>query len=402
MTMIDRIKAPLIFIVTVAFFAWVGTGIYAYFTHITPPVITLNGIADTGSYARNAQGSISANNSYKISHIIVTLDDKEILNQRVKAKEFDAPFSIDTTVLTDGAHTLEVQAIDSSYHANKTSNKITINIDNTPLHAAFVNHEYHVDQGKTIHMKIQSNKKLQSAQVKCFNKTFSFNPDGEESTCYECFIPVDCETAAQEFVTTTDIKDLVGNSLKLDCKVRIKDYAFKKQRGFSIAEDKLNQEKEISMSMKVLNEALDQWVAQSPNKKMWTGPFDYPIEVQRMTTPFGEIRMTPERGRHMHKGIDLINRPKCVVWAAQHGKVIIKDRFFLTGNTIVIDHGVGIFTLYAHLDEYADINVGDFIKKGCPVGKLGMTGYATGYHLHWELRVHNVPVDPIEWTSTVF
>jgi len=104
----------------------------------------------------------------------------------------------------------------------------------------------------------------------------------------------------------------------------------------------------------------------------------------------------------MHKAVDLINRPHCTVWAAQTGKVIIKDRFYLTGNTIVLDHGLGIFTLYGHLEDFADINVGSIVKKGSPIGKLGMTGYAAGYHLHWELRINNIGVDPIEWTTTVY
>ena len=57
---------------------------------------------------------------------------------------------------------------------------------------------------------------------------------------------------------------------------------------------------------------------------------------------------------------------------------------------------------YFHLDDFADIEVGDFIRKGQPVGKLGVTGYANGYHLHWELTVNGVPVDPVEWTKKVF
>ena len=104
----------------------------------------------------------------------------------------------------------------------------------------------------------------------------------------------------------------------------------------------------------------------------------------------------------MHQGVDLINNPKSIVWAAQIGKVIIKDRFLLTGNTVVLDHGCGVFTLYGHLEEYAELEVGDMLKKGSPVGKLGMTGNATGYHLHWEVRVNNVPVDPLEWTSKIY
>ena len=82
--------------------------------------------------------------------------------------------------------------------------------------------------------------------------------------------------------------------------------------------------------------------------------------------------------------------------------MIIKDRYVMSGNTIVLDHGCGIFTLYYHLEDFADIEIGDFVKKGNPMGRIGKTGYATGYHLHWELRVNNVSVDPFQWTEETF
>ena len=156
------------------------------------------------------------------------------------------------------------------------------------------------------------------------------------------------------------------------------------------------------MNDAILEKALTQWLKDSPQEKLWHGPFEKPTQVKAVSTPFGEIRTTTARGRYYHKGIDIINNPRAIVWASNHGKVIIKDRFVLTGNTVVLDHGRGIFTLYYHLEEFADIQVGSFVKKGNPLGKLGMTGYASGYHLHWELRVNNVAVDPLEWTEVIY
>lgn len=375
---------------------------FRYFTHATPPTFELKGITQNGTYARTTHAAVTADTAYKIASVKITLDGKEILNERVKARQFEAPFTIETLSLPDGPHTLDVEAVDASYHQNRTDLRCNIFIDNTPLRVAFLDPEYAVDQGKTAHLRIQSNKKLARAEMKIFASTYSFYAESDESTLYECFIPVSCEERPLEHMVTVDIQDVVGDKAQLTTKVQVKAFEFKKQHGFTVQQSKLNQEKELSMSMKILDEALAKWVKESPRKKGWSGPFEYPISVQRMSTPFGEIRMTAERGRYMHKGIDLINRPKCVVWAAQDGKVIIKDRFFLTGNTVVLDHGLGVFTLYAHLEEFADLEVGEMLKKGNPVGKLGMTGYATGYHLHWELRVNNMPVDPIEWTNKVY
>lgn len=390
-------------IILIAWFA--GRATYRYFTFNQPPVVSMVNLAQEGTYNKDLRCSITAKNEYKISQIRAFLDGKEIDLGRagnVRAKQFEIPLNIDTTHMTDGKHLLTIEATDSSYHHNTSKNDWTFYVDNKPLRTTFIETSYKVDQGKTLHLKIQANKKLRSATVQFLSKTYNCTPINDEITIYECFIPIECDENPQEALATATIEDLVNNEMKLTVNVQIVAFAFKKQKGFVVAQEKLNEESEVSSSHKVLEEALAKWVKESPKKKMWHGPFDTPIEVQRVATPFGEIRVTPERGRHLHKGVDLINRPRCSVWAAQTGKVIIKDRFYLTGNTVVLDHGLGIFTLYGHLEDFADLQVGDIIKKGSPVGKLGMTGYAAGYHLHWELRINTIPVDPIEWTTRVY
>ncbi len=400
--MINRLKIPFFCVLSLLFFAWCGAKLFKYFTYHQPPIVTLKGIDDGGFYARQTPCELIANNDYKISTVNVTLDGTQLLSNKVKARQFNVPFSIDTTTLPDGQHTLEVYAVDSSYHSNNATTSYRFIVDNAPLRATFLDSDYTVDQGKTLHMKLQANKKLAHAEVKLFATTYSFYPGSPDSTLYECFIPVDAEERPFEQIITTDIEDPVKNKLSLHANVQVKAFEFKKQKGFNVNADKWAQEKESGIDSKVLKEAMQKWLQESPKHKLWNGPFEYPIEVQRMTTPFGEIRMTPERGRYMHKGIDLINHPKCVTWAAQHGKVIIKDRFVISGNTVVLDHGLGVFTLYAHLEDFADINVGETIKKGSPLGRVGKTGYASGYHLHWELLVNNVSVDPLEWLSKVY
>jgi len=400
--MIRQLQKPLIALVIAGIGCWAGLHTYTYFTHITPPAIYLNNIDNDGFYADIIECSVNAANDYKIATVTCLLDGKELSKTNIKAKQFCIPIAIDTTELTEGKHTLDITAVDSSYNANETTQKIIFNVDNTPLRATFIESDYTVDQGKTLHMKIQSNKPLADASIKVCGHVHQFYPEREDSTTYECFIPIDCEEEASEHIVTAFCEDMVGNLSKLNTKVEIKNFNFPKQKGFTVAEAKLEEEKEVSMNTKILREAIEKWTEKSPKKKLWNGKFITPIRTQRMTTPHGEIRTTPERGRYMHKGVDLVNHPKCVVWSAQDGKVIIKDRYLMTGNTVVIDHGMGVCTLYAHLEDFASINVGDDIKKGNPLGKLGMTGYANGYHLHWELIVKNVSVDPLEWTSKVF
>jgi len=121
-----------------------------------------------------------------------------------------------------------------------------------------------------------------------------------------------------------------------------------------------------------------------------------------VTCEFGTIRTTREKGRYMHKAVDLGAKKKSVIWAAQDGIVVVKDRYSSSGNTVVVDHGHGIFTMYCHLDSFADVAIGDHIEKGNPLGIMGKTGFATGDHLHWEMLIKNVQVDPMQWTKQNF
>lgn len=402
--MISKIKA-LIFFAALLFGAWFVKASYVYFTYDQLPQISLIGIEPGGCYKDVTPCIIRAQSGYNISEIIVLLDGGvlEIKNSKKINRAFcEVPFEFDTKEILDGDHIIEVFSKDGSYRNNKVSQTINFKVDNVPLKAALLQSDYAVAQGRTVHLRINSNKELSKAQVTFLSKVYECFLEKDLSTIYECFIPIDCGESPNEYSLEVELEDFPKNNIKLIGKIKVNAYSFKKQSGFSVSKSKLKEEKEVGINNKVLEDALEKWLTDSKKRKFWMGAFEKPIDVQRVATPFGEIRITPEKGRYLHKAVDLINFPKSVVWASQDGYVIIKDRYVMSGNTIVLDHGCGIFTLYYHLEDFADIEIGDFVKKGNPMGRIGKTGYATGYHLHWELRVNNVSVDPFQWTEETF
>lgn len=404
--MLNKIKIPAIVVLSSIVILWVLISSFKYLTHKNPPEIKLLGLENSSYYSGELNFNIKADNKYKISEINILLDGKELMGisnpKYIGAKRFDLPIKLDTTIFPNGEHKIEIESIDSSYHKNKNTQTWVFNIDNTPLKAALLKNDFEKTQGKTVHLKIQVNKQLEKAELKIMDKIYNCIPESELSTTYECFIPIDCETNPGDYPISIELQDKVKNKINLMSNLKVTQFTFIKQKGFSIAQGKLEEEKSVSMSNKILEDALEKWLKNSPAKKIWSGPFEIPLDMKKLATPFGEVRMSQEKGRYIHKAVDILNYPKCVVWASQAGKVIIKDRFLMSGNTIVLDHGLGIFTLYYHLEDFADIEIGDTVKKGTPLGKMGMTGYANGYHLHWELRVNNIAVDPFEWTDKNF
>lgn len=377
---------------------------YSYYSYNSSPEFSLIGLEKDKSYKDVIAATLKVSNGYKIADISASLDGKPLtdLTKNIGKSSFELPFAIDTKILSAGLHTFEISLTDASKNANNKKESFSFRVDNEPLKAAFATTEYKVEQGRTIHVKINTNKDLTNAKVNFSSHNFTCFPENNLGTTYECFIPLECEEQPGESMIVAEVEDALGNSLKLSGKVVVTAAEFKKQSGFHVEQTKLNEEKQLGTDNKTLEDSLEKLAKESPNKKLWSGRFDVPLDVKRISTPFGEIRVTQEKGKYMHKAVDLVNMPKSVIWASQSGKVVIKDRFAMSGNTIVLDHGHGIFTLYYHLDDFANIEIGDFVKKGNPIGKLGSTGYAGGPHLHWELRVNNMAVDPLQWTENNF
>ncbi len=376
--------------------SWIGWQMYAYFLDTTVACVGINGINENCCYAGDVRCAVQAD---KTGDISLWLDAQNLANGvRVKANHDGQLFTIPTKTLSNGKHLLKVEFADSTFNRNKTALSREFYVDNLPLQAVFVKTgaPYKVFQGRTLHIQFQANKEIKHAFINTLSRTFECFPEAKNSKIYECFIPIECEDQPNEYLFSVDIEDKVGNTLHLDNKFQIVVYPFKKEV-ITVTADKVQEEKSLGRDGKNLEDDIAQLSTQSPREKLWRGTFCSPIEIQRVTCDYGTIRTTQHKGRYAHKAVDVINMPRSVVWAPQDGIVVMKDRFAPSGNTVIIDHGLGILSLFYHLDDFADIEVGQKISQGNPLGTIGKTGYATGYHLHWEMRINNTPVDPLQW-----
>lgn len=99
-----------------------------------------------------------------------------------------------------------------------------------------------------------------------------------------------------------------------------------------------------------------------------------------------------------HEGEDLSAPPGTPVTAPAPGTVVLAETLFVRGNAVVLDHGNGVFTGYWHMQSLA-VKAGDRVRAGDTLGEVGSTGLSTGAHLHWEMRVSGVPIDPTQWLA---
>lgn len=128
-----------------------------------------------------------------------------------------------------------------------------------------------------------------------------------------------------------------------------------------------------------------------------SGKFKWPTPgYTRITSPYGMRTHPILRTKRMHTGID-IGAPKGAnVVAAENGKVIFAGWNNAYGQTVIISHGGNITSMYAHLTSYS-VKVGQEVKKGAVIAKVGSTGWSTGPHLHFEVRKNGNTIDPMPY-----
>ncbi len=383
------------------FFGWRS---YHYFFDKHAPVLHIRGVNPDEYYADEVHCRLEGTDAYKVADISVWLDGKLLVHKfKINAANFEYPFTVATKKLLNGLHVIKAEAVSGTYNAAKSSIERSFFVDNSSLQAAFLRSDadHKVLQGRTLHIQFQVNKDIKSATARALSHSYSCFQEAKNSPIYECFIPIACEEVPNEYPVSIEIIDNVGNIVVLENKFQILPFQFKKQV-LRVDPAKVKEEKEAGIAAQELEIELEKLAQQSPQKKLWQGVFYPPIDITAVSTEYGTVRTTQERGRYAHKAVDVLNMPKSVVWATQDGIVVLKNRYAYSGNTVVIDHGYGILSLFFHLDSFADITVGDLIKRGNPLGTLGKTGYASGYHLHWEMRINNIPVDPMQWIKPTF
>ncbi|MEK7364285.1 MAG: M23 family metallopeptidase [candidate division NC10 bacterium] len=128
-------------------------------------------------------------------------------------------------------------------------------------------------------------------------------------------------------------------------------------------------------------------------ERLWRGRFTKPVGVPDAGEGFGARRIINGQARAPHAGLDYSADAGTPVVAANTGRVTLVAEYFFPGRLVVLDHGLGLYTLYFHL-ERADVADGDRVERGQIIGRVGASGRATGPHLHFAAHLRQARIDP--------
>jgi len=183
---------------------------------------------------------------------------------------------------------------------------------------------------------------------------------------------------------------------EMDCRLelRITDGAFPVQR-LDVApryvdpspEDAARAQKETAELRKIFSSA--------STERLWQGEFRAPVPGYEPSGSFGKRRVFNGQPRSPHSGEDFSAPEGTPVRAPARGRVVLAKNLFFLGNTVVLDHGLGLFTFYGHLSSLGAAP-GALVESGAVLGKVGATGRVTGAHLHWGVRLGDARVNPMD------
>jgi murein DD-endopeptidase MepM/ murein hydrolase activator NlpD len=207
------------------------------------------------------------------------------------------------------------------------------------------------------------------------------------------FIPIDIWAKAGDYAFNVEIKDDAEETIaNLSRSVKINDKDFVTQ--YLYISEEVYETTNSDAAYKEFRERAQAARTVSTMKKLWEGEFILPVKDDHvLTTDYGEIRYVNDRiTSSRHSGLDLAAPTGTEIFACNSGNIVLSEYLILTGNTIIIDHGLGVFTSYYHLYTLSS-QEGDFVSKGDFVGTMGSTGFSTGPHLHWSISIYNTYVN---------
>jgi murein DD-endopeptidase MepM/ murein hydrolase activator NlpD len=407
-----------------------GGGLYIYFMRDTaPPLIVWKNPVEVMGKKGELEIEIS-DRDQGIAQASVALQSSEgetvTLYQETFApplKEKTLTLHLDTKKLREGEVKLLVQALDKPsielLSANQGTFSASFSIDLTPPRLMPVTGSVYLQRGGSQMIVFRTSEDTTSAGVRFGDRDYpgftGIFPDRPRTGVVLFPFPAKEKPSGYPILFA---RDQVGNEAVIDLNVRLKKRAFR-IRDINISNGFLDRKMPVLAQTNEIPgetnldiyiyanrttreqnaERIMQICQNSTPDLLWEGKF-HQLSNSKAESFFADHRSYYYKGEKIdeqdHLGVDLAVTRHYPVEAAARGIVIFEGYLGIYGNTIILDHGLGVFTLYGHL-SMIEVKVGQSVEKKESMGKTGKTGLAGGDHLHFAVLLHGIPVNPLEW-----
>jgi murein DD-endopeptidase MepM/ murein hydrolase activator NlpD len=253
-----------------------------------------------------------------------------------------------------------------------------------------------VRQGDVFVLRVRAPAPLASLAARFAGRGVGFWPEGRgeagAGAAYAGLAGVDVEDPAGSTPAVVEARTAAGEVLEAQAVIPVVRAPFPTQR-LTVARPFVELDAATLARVQQERQRMEGALGTLTLHRLWAGPFRPPLENPPAPAGFGARRIINGEPRAPHTGADYAAPAGTPVLAAQAGGVVLVEEQFFAGRAVVIDHGLGLFTMYFHLQEVR-VREGDAVRAGQAIGTVGASGRATGAHLHWGARLGGARIDP--------
>jgi murein DD-endopeptidase MepM/ murein hydrolase activator NlpD len=244
-------------------------------------------------------------------------------------------------------------------------------------------------QGDMIFVLVTGASSAREVEGSLDGTSLAFFPYGES---WAAVVGVDIEAAPRKAAWRVGVIDAAGAAQKKTGTVTIRRRTFPEQR-LTLPDSMVDLDPESERRASAEATRLRALYDTTTPERFWQGRFTRPVAVEGPGSGFGSRRVINGKPRNPHGGTDWSADRGTPVVAANRGRVALVGDFFFGGRLVALDHGLGLYTLYMHLDR-VDVTEGAVVGRGDTLGVVGATGRATGPHLHFQVQAGRARIDP--------
>ena len=251
--------------------------------------------------------------------------------------------------------------------------------------------------GEVVALRVAVPKAADEVEARAFTKVFPFysNVSGQDSVWEGLVgIDLDVEPGSHEILISAAKDGTVIFEVPYIIQVLPKDFPV---RRITVEKKYASPPKEELDRIQKESREVSGIFSNTTPEKFWQGAFLRPVPGEAISS-FGKRSIINGQPRSPHSGTDFRAAAGTPIKAPNAGKVVLVRDLFFAGNTVILDHGQGLYSYFAHLSKF-DVSEGEFVERGHAVGEVGATGRVTGPHLHWTLRLAGARVDPLSLMS---
>jgi murein DD-endopeptidase MepM/ murein hydrolase activator NlpD len=211
-------------------------------------------------------------------------------------------------------------------------------------------------------------------------------------TRWEGLVPIDLSTPAGRYALAVEASTEAGHVLKHEYDLVVQRKRFPVRR-LRVAPRFVEPPADVLPRIAQERDAVERVVAHVTDERLWLGGFVTPVPGP-VTSDFGRQSVLNGKRRSQHSGTDLQADEGTPVIAPSRGRVVLAGDHYFSGHTVMIDHGLGVYSYLAHLSAVLAAE-GDLVDQGQTVALSGSTGRVTGPHVHWSMRVGGARIDPM-------